>query len=131
MTTGRKSKDVKELICATAQTFDIPGQAVIGTTVNGSIVYWNDSAAAMYGWSRGEVMGRDVLSVTPSDITREAATQIMNELVAGRTWTGKFRVRDRDGHEMLALVRDVPVRDDAGTIVGIVGISAPLHEPGW
>src|SRR5688500_13208958 len=117
-------QQVADAIRAEAELFDIPGQAVIGTMPDGKIDYWNDSATHLYGWSRSEVLGREVVTVTPADMSREAAAAIMRELAAGRTWTGDFRVRHRNGEELYAHVRDVPVRDDSGALIGIVGISA-------
>ena len=122
-----KMKGVADEICENAQMLDIPGQAVIGTTLEGKIVYWSASAENLYGWSRSEVLGRDVLDVTPSLLSVEMAGRIMKELAAGRTWTGEFRVRHRDGRDLVAHVQDVPVRDRNGNLIGIVGISAAVE----
>lgn len=113
-----------EAVRAHAQLFDIPAQAVIATTIDGRIVYWSNAAARLYGWAEREVLGRDILDVTPTVMTREVAAQIMDELRAGRVWNGHFKVRGRDGLEFRASVRDVPVRDGTGNLVGIVGVSS-------
>ena len=107
-----------------AALFDIPEQAVIATTTDGHIVYWSKAATALYGWSEQDAMGRDVLDVTPAELTRAEAATIMENLRKGLTWSGLFNVQRRDGKEFLAYVRDVPVHHD-GALVGIVGISKP------
>ena len=116
-------------IRAHAEVLDIPGQAVIGTTLDGRIVYWNRGATKLYGWSAAEALGRDVLEITPADLTRDQAGNILRELKEGRTWSGEFRVRARNGKEFTAHVRDTPVRDAAGELVGIVGVSVCVDEP--
>lgn len=105
--------------------------AVICTDTRGRITDWNASAEALYGWRREEVLGRDILEVTPTDLSRETATDIMQTLRAGDVWSGDFRVRRRGGEEFLASVTDVPMLDDAQKLTGIVGISAPAgtHTP--
>ena len=114
---------VEEAIRTHAALFDIPTQAVVATTLDGRIVYWSDTAARMYGWSSEEVLGRDILEVTPSETTREQAAEIMSRLREGQIWSGEFHVRTRAGEGFCAHVRDVPVRDDRGELIGIVGIS--------
>ena len=114
------------VIQAHAELFDIPGQAVIATTTDGRIVYWSKAASTLYGWSEQEALGRDILEVTPTAMTRADATDIMENLRNGRTWTGEFNVQRRDGQEFLAYVRDLPVHSN-GSLVGIVGISRPAR----
>jgi PAS domain S-box-containing protein len=106
-----------------AEIFDIPGQAVIGTSLEGKIVYWNAGAEQLYGWSAAEVIGRNVLDVTPSDMSAAQSEGIMTALQQGRTWTGEFNARTREGGSVVVHVRDVPVRDSNGDLIGIIGIS--------
>jgi PAS domain S-box-containing protein len=115
-------------IRAHAELFDIPGQAVIATTLDGTIVYWGSAAARLYGWSEQEAVGQNVVEVTPAAMSREEAGAILSELRAGRSWSGEFDVRKRDGQEFRAYVRDVPVRAANGQVVGIVGVSRPARE---
>ena len=126
MNTTPEPQHSVELVRSHARVFDTKIQAVIGTTLDGRIVYWNETATRIYGWRAEEALGRDVLDVTPALISREAASAIMQRLRAGRTWSGDFRVRRRDGQDFLAHVQDVPVPDERGELIGIVGISTPV-----
>ncbi len=105
---------------------DSVGEAVIATDLNGRILYWNDAATRLYGWHADEVVGTDVLDITASDGSRENATRIMAALRQGRSWSGEFTTRHRDGHEIPAVVTNRPVYDTDGELVGIVGISRDL-----
>jgi PAS domain S-box-containing protein len=108
---------------AHAELFDIPGHAVIGTTIDGKIVYWSDYASKLFGWQRSEVLGRDIMTITPAASTVAQAEQIMKILRSGEPWSGDFRLRRSDGVEFDARVTDLPVRDDDGQLIGIVGVS--------
>ena len=112
------------MVRAQAEIFDVPGQAVIGTELDGTIVYWSDGAKAVYGWEASEVMGRDVVTVTPSSMTVAQAAEIMKALRNGNPWSGNFKVRRRDGLEFDVHVRDLPVRNAVGELIGIIGITA-------
>jgi PAS domain S-box-containing protein len=103
-------------------------QAVIATDLAGTITYWNQHAARLYGWPAAEAVGRNVLEVTPADTSAEQAAEIMSRLVAGETWSGEFRVRRRDGSTFPALVTDTPIHGDDGRLVGVVGVSADISE---
>ena len=104
------------------------GQAVIATDLEGRITYWNRSAQDLYGFSAEETMGRFVVDVIPSEAYRERAEEIMLQLRAGRSWSGEFEVRRKDGTTFPAMVTDTPVRDEQGNLVGIIGISTDITE---
>jgi PAS domain S-box-containing protein len=106
-----------------ARAPDEPGKAVIATDPQGRIVFWDEDAEALYGWTRDEVLGKDVLEVTPSELSRAEAAAIMTALRAGESWSGRFIVRDKQGRRFLAQVTDTPVHDAAGGLIGIVGLS--------
>lgn len=116
--------EVRERIRRHAALFDTETQAVIGTTISGSIVYWNRTAEALYGWRAEEVEGRSILDVTPADTSRAEAEEIMSRLQQGRSWHGEFTVQRRDGEPFKVMVTDVPVLGDAGELMGLVGISS-------
>ena len=123
MTTD-ESYALAETIRRHAALFDTPNQAVIGTTLDGEIVYWSATAEKLYGWSALEVEGKQVVDVTPAEGLKTLAGEIMGRLRVGRSWSGSFRVRSRDAQEFEVLITDVPVKDAHGRLVGIVGISS-------
>jgi PAS domain S-box-containing protein len=110
------------------QLLDAVDQAVVATTPDGVIVLWNRCAERLYGWPAAQAVGRNVLDVAPAEMSREQAAAIMDELRAGRAWSGEFTVRRRDGTPFQAWVADTPVMDEGGRLVGIVGVSTDLTD---
>lgn len=106
------------------ELLDALRHAVIATDPRGRITGWSASAELLYGWKSEEVIGRDILAITPSDLSRTQATEIMETLRLGDVWSGDFHARRRNGEEFLASVTDVPLLDDAQRLVGVVGVSA-------
>ncbi|MBV9109377.1 MAG: PAS domain S-box protein, partial [Gemmatimonadetes bacterium] len=102
---------------------DLVEQAVIVTDPDGTIRSWNRCAEQLYGWRSVEVMGRNILDVTPASTSREQAAEIMDRLQAGESWSGEFSVRRRDGTSFIVHVTDTPVFDAAGKLSGLVGVS--------
>jgi PAS domain S-box-containing protein len=111
-----------------AQLLDTVEQAVVATDARGAITYWNKFAEKLYGWTAAEVLGRDIIEITPTDATREQAAEIMSCVAAGESWSGEFDVRRRDGTTFPAMVTDTPVFDDGGALVGVVGVSIDISE---
>ncbi len=111
-----------------SRLLDAVGQAVIVTDLQGAITYWNRFAEQLYGWPAQEVLGRSIVDVTPSEGFRERAHDIMAELKEGKSWSGEFLVRRRDGTSFPAMVTNTPVYEEAGRLVGIIGVSMDVTE---
>ena len=103
-------------------------QAVIATDTAGTIIHWGKAAEKLYGWRAAEVIGKDILEVTPADVSREEGSRIMTLLMSGEAWSGEFSVRGRTGAPFLASVTDVPLVDGGGDVVGVIGVSAPSQK---
>ena len=111
-----------------ASLVDYARQAIIATTIDGRILYWNAHATRVYGWKADEVIGRSIVDVIVPVIQREQAAEIMAKLGAGETWQGEFEVQRKDGDSFLAHVIDAPLLDERGELVGIIGISEEVSE---
>ena len=105
------------------------GQAVIVTDPHGVILQWSAAAKALYGWRADEVIGRNVLEVTPMDVSRAQGAEIMQTLARGELWSGEFQVRTRRGKPAMARVTDIPLLDETGAVAGVVGVSALSPGP--
>ncbi|CAN5640831.1 hypothetical protein BH23CHL2_BH23CHL2_32340 [soil metagenome] len=121
-------RETEETLRFQARLLDTVEQAVIATDLDGRITYWNSHATDLYGWRPDEVEGRNIVDVTPAVGAESDAEQIMEALRAGRSWTGEFRVRARDGHVFWAEVTDAPIFDEQGQLVGIIGVSADISD---
>ena len=100
-------------------------EAVIATDLTGKVVFWNQAAERTYGWKWHEAIGRSVEDLLVPQSAQPDAAKIMDQLRRGKSWTGQFKVRRRDGSEFIATVTDKPMRDEKGNLVGIIGVSRP------
>ena len=102
------------------------GQAIIATTIDGAITYWNNAAEKIYGWSADEVMDRNIVDITSVDQSKTQANEIMKDLKAGKSWTGELYARRKDGSIFPILVTDSPVLDEQGSLTCIIGVSTDI-----
>jgi PAS domain S-box-containing protein len=105
------------------------GLAVIATDADGVITTWNARAELLYGWSHDEAVGRHISDVTVPEESRGAAESIMAAIQRGEPWQGAFQLRHRDGSLFTAFVKDSPIFDEDGRLVGIVGVSIEIADP--
>jgi PAS domain S-box-containing protein len=108
------------------QLLDAVGQAVIATDVDGSITYWNRSAESLYGWSAEEALGQSIVSLVSPQVSQREAAAIMERLWGGDSWSGEFMVRRRDGGLFPIRITDSAIRNEAGEVVGVIGVSTDI-----
>lgn len=101
-------------------------QSVIVTSLDGTIRYWNKFATNLYGWQSDEVIGKNIVDVTPSGLSVSAAMRIMERLQKGEHWAGEFEVRHRDGRVFFVFVHNSPLYDHEGRFTGILGVSCEV-----
>jgi PAS domain S-box-containing protein len=126
-----ESKKISERARFQARLLNSVGQAIIATDKNGKIIYWNHAAEQLYGWQEAEVIGRNIVAVTPAEASQEQAAKIMDRLISGESWSGEFVAKRRDGTLFPAIVTDAPITNDNGELMGIIGVSTDISEQKW
>ena len=121
-------KKAEEKLRFNASLLNTVGQAVIATDIKGTIIYWNNAAETIYGWSEAEALGKNIVSLTPAQQSREQAMQIMETLSKGNIWSGEFLVQRKDGTVFPAYVTDSPIHNQQGELAGIIGVSVDITE---
>lgn len=119
-------KQAEEKIHFQARLLSTVEHAIIATDLTGAITYWNHSAEVLFGWPATDVLGRNVLTVTPAEPADQLADGIMPRLQCGERWSGEVLLRRRDGSTFLAIVTSAPIYDSSGVLIGIVGSSTDI-----
>lgn len=104
------------------------GRPVIVTDLEGHILYWNDAAREVYGWSPEEAVGRQIYYLIPAALPDDAIDRMMEAFAAGEPWSGELRIRRKDGEWVPTFHTDRVLRDEAGRAVAIVSVSDDLRE---
>jgi diguanylate cyclase (GGDEF)-like protein/PAS domain S-box-containing protein len=107
---------------------DAIGQAVVVTDLQDRVVYWNDAAAQLYGWSEEEATGRRLKELVVCEKLWPQAEDIRSHLRSGRAWSGEFVVRRKDGEPISMMGVATPLLGEEGSPVGMVGVSMDVTE---
>lgn len=106
-----------------ASILDALGEAVVASDLERRVIYWNESAEALYGWSAAEALGADLGALLAANRSRADAVAILRRLQAGEAWSGDFVVKHRDGRFFPVNATTSPVRDGSGRVVGMVAVA--------
>ncbi len=93
--------------------------AVMGITLDGALVSWNQSAERLYGYKDSEILGQHV-SVLACGMQRGLLGIVLQALKRGEE-PGDLEVRSRrkDGSEINIMQSFSPIQNPAGEIVGV------------
>jgi PAS domain S-box-containing protein len=103
--------------------------AVIATDLEGVITHWNSGAQRLYGWSGSETIGMQFLDLLVAPDHRRTAQANMESIRQNGGWEGEFHLRRKSGDSLVAYVRVAVIKDDAGRLVGMLGLSMDAASP--
>jgi PAS domain S-box-containing protein len=102
--------------------------AILATTIDGTIIAWNPGAERLWGYGVREALGRPIAMLARPERTAEVAA-FLARLVAGERIDQYEAVGIRkDGSPVDVSVTYSPIRDRAGRIVGTAGIARDITE---
>ncbi|KMT16275.1 hypothetical protein BVRB_3g054260 [Beta vulgaris subsp. vulgaris] len=107
------------------------GQSVHILDLTDRIIYWNRSAENLYGYSPEEAIGKGICELIVDDRDYAVASNILNRVKLGESWTGQFPVTDKKGQRLVIIATNTPFYDDDGTLIGVICVSSdskPFHE---
>jgi PAS domain S-box-containing protein len=121
----RRARDQADL---RSRLLDEVAVSVIATDLDFRVIEWNRAAEELYGWTREEALGKNVVElVVPPD--QAVPSRVAHDtLVGGDDWNGDITLERRDGSRFPAHVRDASITDADGTLAGYVGVSIDLTE---
>jgi PAS domain S-box-containing protein len=109
-----------------AKLVDQVQAALVVNDLSGKILYWNRHAEALYGWSRAEILGADVMALGIADPDPRTSAEIMARLTAGERWEGDLLARRKDGSTVPVYVSESPIFDASGRLHAMVGMSVDI-----
>lgn len=110
------------------ELLDKIGQAVYATDACGNVNYWNQSATKIYGWSKEEALGKNILDFTSCRGIKEKCRGIKEVLKTGKIWVGEVKAIRKDGKEFPSYVTETPVYNSKGELKGFLAISTDITD---
>lgn len=121
-------KAAEQKISELAVIVESSQDAILTTTLDGTVTFWNAAADRMYGYSAAEAIGRDMSMLAPPGY-RDQIDLLLARLRRGERIDHDETLRlTRTGAMLDVDILLWPVRDRAGTIVGAGAIARDIAE---
>jgi PAS domain S-box-containing protein len=125
VTEQRRGEETRSLLAAIVAASD---DAIVGKTLDGVILSWNEGAQRLLGYSPAEVVGRSIDLIIPSEL-RDEERQILRRISQGERVDHFETVRlAKDGRRVHVSVTMSPVRDDSGRVIGASKVARDISE---
>jgi len=97
-------KKAEEKLREQAALLDITEEAIIVYDENDTVLYWNNGAVKMYGWSRSEIIGKNAGDFLNA-LDKEAVFKAKAAVSETGHWIGEFTHTTKSGKEIIVASR--------------------------
>lgn len=111
-----------------AGLLDAVDASVVAADLNGRITHWNKGAAALYGWTRDEALGRTSAELFVAEEEHDHRRQYWEALLRTGHAEGEFLFHRKDTSVFRCLARAALLRDDRGLPIGAVVVAVDLTQ---
>ncbi|MFA6223107.1 MAG: PAS domain S-box protein [Desulfomonilaceae bacterium] len=108
--------------------FSYMDEAIIVTDLEGNIIDWNPASERMFGYTKGQILGRSAYLLTQNSDGGQMKQQSRDVLRDGDVWKGEYQFIRKDGTRGVAISVFALLKDDQGVVYGTVGLSHDLTE---
>ncbi|WP_159698524.1 PAS domain-containing protein [Massilia sp. 9I] len=111
-----------------AEMLDYATDAILVRDLDNRVVYWNQAAAARYGWNSDEVIGRPVSETLYARCAPSDFQHAMQVLMRHGDYSGRMVHAAADGRKFVVHVHWILVRREDGTPRAILSVVTDLSE---
>jgi two-component system, cell cycle sensor histidine kinase and response regulator CckA len=119
----RQAEAIAAYLASIVQSCD---DAIIGKTLDGTVVSWNQGAEHLYGYSAEEMIGHSISVLVPP-YRPEELSEIMETIKQGKAVDGLETVRLRKDRTPVEVSLTIsPIKDASGRVVGASSVARDI-----
>jgi len=103
-------KHLENLLRERADLLELATEAIMVRDLDGMICFWNAGAAATYGWTSEEAVGKDLHQMLQTTFPT-SKEEIKSILVQGKRWEGDLIQFTKEGREIVVACRKILQRN--------------------
>jgi PAS domain S-box-containing protein len=105
---------------------DALAQPVVVTDLTATILYWNNAAADLYGFSSDEALGQCLYKLVQSPPSAFDNDSMRPRINRGRSSTRQLKGRSRSGKELTVLMTMTPLEQENGDPIALIGTAVDV-----
>ncbi len=121
-------KQAEEQLRKFAQAIEQIPDSIVITNLNAEIEYINEAFMQGNGYSREELIGKNLRMLQSGKTPKETYLALWNTLCQGQTWKGEFYNRRKDGTEYIDFAVITPLLQADGRVTHYVGVQENITE---
>jgi PAS domain S-box-containing protein len=115
------------ILAEQAALLDLAQDAIVALDLTNRVLFWSRGAEVMYGWPRGEALGRNTTDLLHTEYS-EPVELIEAALLRDGRWEGEVIHYRRDGRRLVVASRWALHRDIDGAPVRVLTINNDITE---
>jgi len=130
-TTEEKKSPIapEHFTAALSQFIDTANVPIFGIDINGQVNEWNQQATALSGFTKSEVMGRDLINEYFPQYYKESVRELLHRALQGsETASYEFPLTTKDQRQVHILLNATTVRNFDNNIIGVIGVGQDITE---
>jgi diguanylate cyclase (GGDEF)-like protein/PAS domain S-box-containing protein len=108
------------------QVLEQTGEAVIVKDLNAVVTYWNREAAALYGYSAQEAIGKPLRSLHAADLSEADYARVLERVRSGRPTASFAERRKKSGEILRVALKTAPLLDAHGVLIGEITVARDI-----
>ena len=102
-------------------------ESVIVTDLQGHIIYWNEGATALFGYSSQEMLGKTPAIIYPEEEKLQFQSDL-TQIREGKDYINEWKGRSKDGTAVWIDIKTTLLRSGDGTAIGYIGVAKDITE---
>jgi hypothetical protein len=102
--------------------------AIIGTDMDNDIVYWNQAAERIFGWSAQEILGENITRIIPSALEKDDWHPQFDKLRLATQVNGDWVGLTSKGQEIWLSLNTRMISDANGSNIGLLNVAQDITE---
>ena len=126
--TETQRKQAEEKIRDQAALLDKAQDAIIQCTEEGIILFWNQGARRIYGWTPEEVIGKKIQPLLFHSDRPAELEEVVKTVQTKGQWNGELREFTKDNQTVVVQGRSTLIRDEQGRPKSMLIINTDITE---
>ncbi|MBD2361356.1 PAS domain S-box protein [Anabaena minutissima FACHB-250] len=123
-----EQQQAKQKIREQAALLDIATDAIFVRDLNNHILFWNQGAERLYGWSASEILGTEPTTLLYPETSVHLHKTALKTAIAAGMWQGELQKITKSGQDIIVESRWTIMRDAAGKPKSILIVDTDITQ---